>query len=232
MSHLYDITEVCAALNTTSRTLRYYESHGLITSTTNYPSRRRHYTEAQVYHIQKVLSLRTLGLPLKTIRELLQNDISLQEAILTHRADILRRIAEKHREINLLEEVLHSLETGQTETTLAPDLYCSERQMEIAHACTEALLSEDYAACLPYFSQDMKLLLPLEALRRSWEIIREPAGAYCHLGPLVRLDPPNMLLQYLHYKKQTLRIRYVFHREEICGLWTDYAPEDDAPESP
>ncbi len=33
MKQLYDITEVCAMLGTTSRTLRYYEDQGLITST-------------------------------------------------------------------------------------------------------------------------------------------------------------------------------------------------------
>ncbi len=70
METTYDITEVCTRLGTTSRTLRYYEEQGLIESTTDYPSRRRRYTEAQVDAIRQVLALRTLGLSVAAIREL------------------------------------------------------------------------------------------------------------------------------------------------------------------
>ncbi len=70
METTYDITEVCTRLGTTSRPLRYYEEQGLIESTTDYPSRRRRYTEAQVDAIRQVLALRTLGLSVAAIREL------------------------------------------------------------------------------------------------------------------------------------------------------------------
>ena len=47
--HFYDITQVCRILGTTSRTLRFYEEKGIITSTTNGLSSRRQYTESNMY---------------------------------------------------------------------------------------------------------------------------------------------------------------------------------------
>ena len=46
--HLWDISEVCNMLGTTSRTLRFYEEKGLIQSTTEGLSHRRRYTEQQL----------------------------------------------------------------------------------------------------------------------------------------------------------------------------------------
>ena len=51
---LYDITEVCKMLGTTSRTLRFYEEKGIIQSTTVGTSSRRQYTEEQISHIKNV----------------------------------------------------------------------------------------------------------------------------------------------------------------------------------
>ncbi|MBR4033904.1 MAG: MerR family transcriptional regulator, partial [Clostridia bacterium] len=59
---LYDITEVCKMLGTTSRTLRFYEEKGIIQSTTLGTSARRQYSEEQLSLIKNVLVLRTLGL--------------------------------------------------------------------------------------------------------------------------------------------------------------------------
>ncbi len=230
MEKLYDIREVCERLGITSRTLRYYEANHLVTSTTYPPSRRRHYTPAQTCEIQRVLALRSLGLPVKTIRSLLQDGTTLEEAITTRRAELLRCIGEKQRQINLLEEVLHDIRTGALEPQPATDavptsLYTSDTQLTTAARCTDALLQGSFETCETHFSTDMQTLLPKEALRRFWEITTEPAGALRSIEPPIRLDPPNMVLQYLHYENQTVRIRYVFHGEEICGLWTDYAPE-------
>ncbi len=231
MKNLYDIREVCTKLGITSRTLRYYEANHLVTSTTLPPSRRRHYTPAQAREIQKVLALRSLGLPVKTIRSLLQNGTSLEDALTARRAELIRCIGEKQRQINLLEEVLHDIRTGARESqspadAVPADLYTSDTQLATAAYCTEALLQGNFAACEPHFSADMQTLLPTEALRRSWEIATEPAGAIRSVGSPLRLDPPNMVLQLLPCEHQTIRIRYVFHGEEICGLWTDYAPEE------
>ena len=66
---LYDITEVCQILETTSRTLRFYEEKKIITSTTTGISARRQYTEEQLLQIKNVLALRKIGLSVKDIAD-------------------------------------------------------------------------------------------------------------------------------------------------------------------
>ena len=67
---LYDIGEVCKLLGTTSRTLRFYEEKGIISSTDVPFQPRRQYTGAQVDHIRNVLVLRALGISVKAIKAL------------------------------------------------------------------------------------------------------------------------------------------------------------------
>lgn len=85
---LYDITEVCKMLDTTSRTLRFYEEKGIIQSTTVGISSRRQYNEKQISRIKNVFVLRTLGLSVKAIVELQTKGIDLKDAVLCVYDDI------------------------------------------------------------------------------------------------------------------------------------------------
>ena len=102
----YDITDVCKMLHTTSRTLRFYEEKGIITSTTIGTSTRRQYTKEQVNHIRNVLVLRTLGLSVKSISQLQQEHCDLKNAILAKRTEIYASIEAKRKEIHLLNDAL------------------------------------------------------------------------------------------------------------------------------
>ena len=140
---LYDITEVCKMLDTTSRTLRFYEEKGIIQSTTVGISSRRQYTEKQISRIKNVLVLRTLGLSVKAIAELQTKGIDLKDAVLSKRAEIYASIESRIREINLLNEALSALESGKD--IFAEDWHLSSvmntEEKEIARICTDAILS-------------------------------------------------------------------------------------------
>ena len=110
---LYDINKVCNMLGTTSRALRFYEEKGIIESTKEGLSSRRKYTEAQVSEIHNVLVLRTLGLSVKAIKELRKENSDLRNAVLTRRAEIISWISEKSREIELLNEALAVIDSGE-----------------------------------------------------------------------------------------------------------------------
>ncbi len=224
MDKLYDISEVCTRFGTTSRTLRYYEAEGLIKSTVHHPSTRRRYTEAQVGDIQKILALRALGLSVKTILALQENHTTLEDAILLHRAELIRLLAEKQTEINLLEEVLCNIKDGNSpETQEAAVIDVNDRQLEVADICTEALLGRDYAACMPHFGEDLRILLPEAALARSWELAVDPVGTFKAKGKRFRAaHAPNIVIRLLHYEHMTVRVKFVFHGNSIHGLWTDY----------
>ena len=142
---MYDITEVCKMLGTTSRTLRFYEEKGIIQSTTVGTSSRRQYTEEHISHIKNVLVLRTLGLSVKAVAELQTKDADLKDAVLSKRAEIYASIDSLIREINLLNEALSALESGKD--IFAEDWQLSSamnaEEKEIARICTDAILSGD-----------------------------------------------------------------------------------------
>ena len=140
---LYDITEVCRKLATTSRTLRFYEEKGIIASTRSPYSARRRYTEEQVEHIRYVLILRALGLSVRAISVLQHKGVDLRQAILTKRAEIYAAVESLSRELRILNEALALVEAGDK-----VDLVDTARDMtaysgEYAHflqACTEAIV--------------------------------------------------------------------------------------------
>ncbi len=223
---LYDITEVCTMLGTTSRTLRFYESEGLIESTTKPPSLRRSYTQTQVDTIKKVLALRALGLSVKKIKELFEEKCSLEDAIRSLRIDIIRFIMEKQRQINLLEDVLHDMEFGKDKEeriVLKTEVSCTNKQLEISDVCTEAILDGNYEIVYRYFSDDLKVMLPEAAFVRSVELSTAPIGKFLRKLPAFRdKNAENVVICPLQYEKYTLRYKYVFRGDIIYGFWTDY----------
>ncbi len=225
MDKLYDISEICTLCDVTSRALRYYEEQGLIESTVIYPSQRRHYTESQLERIKQVVALRALGLSVKTVLEMSREQTSLKEAVLAHRVDLIRLIMEKHRQINMLEEVLHNIQTEPQQNCVPNiEIQCSDQQLEIAEVCLDAMLREEYGAFMSHFSDDMKILLPEAALAHSTRLAIEPLGAFVKKGiPTRAKHAPNVVIWPLQYEKTNLRMKFVFHGEEICGLWSDYA---------
>ena len=122
---LYDITEVCKILETTSRTLRFYEEKGIITSTLVGLSSRRHYTEKQLLHIRNVLVLRNLGLSIKVIAELQTENVNLKDAVLSKRAEIYSFINSRLKDVDLLNEALCILESGE-------DIFDEKRKFYLA----------------------------------------------------------------------------------------------------
>jgi DNA-binding transcriptional MerR regulator len=110
----YDINEVCRLLNTTSRTLRYYEEKGIIQSTKSDFSSRRQYTSVQIDQIRHVIILRTLGLSVKTIAELQRSGKDLKTTIEVRRAEIMAIIDRKYREINILNEAICLIDRGKS----------------------------------------------------------------------------------------------------------------------
>ncbi len=222
MGYEYDIAEVCTMLGTTSRTLRFYEEKGLIESTVVPPSNRRRYTEAQLDTIKKVLSLRALDLPIKELQRLKNQQKNLKDIIKLHRADILRVIGEKYAQVNLLEEVLHHMEKEEN-TDFKTEIVSIEEQAHIADICTNALLQGNFDICVSYFDDNLKKLLSASALEHAFHLTIQPLGAFIEILPAERLqNMPNVLLHPLRYEHMTVMLKYVFHQNELCGLWMEY----------
>ena len=222
---MYDITEVCKMLDTTSRTLRFYEEKGIIQSTTVGTSSRRQYTEEQISHIKNVLVLRTLGLSVKAIAELQNSGTDLKDAVLSKRAEIYASIDSRIREINLLNEALSALESGKD--IFAEDWRLSsamnEEEKEIARICTDAILSGDTDTLYEHLSSRLAEYMPRNVYRVVRKDTLAPLGNFVSIDKMVADDRfSNKLYCFIRYSKLGLKITYVFHGGKIDGLWLGY----------
>lgn len=222
---LYDITEVCKMLDTTSRTLRFYEEKGIIQSTTVGISSRRQYTEKQISRIKNVLVLRTLGLSVKAIAELQNKGIDLKDAVLSKRAEIYASIESRIREINLLNEALSAIESGKD--IFAEDWQLSSvmntEEKEIARICTDAILSGATDTLYEYLSPRLSEYMPRDVYIAVRKDTLAPLGEYLSVDRTVADDRfSNRLYCFIRYSKLGLKITYVFHGGKIDGLWLGY----------
>lgn len=222
---IYDITEVCRMLGTTSRTLRFYEEKGIIQSTTVGTSSRRQYTEEQLSLVKNVLVLRTLGLSVKAIAELQNSGTDLKEAVLSKRAEIYASIESRVREINLLNEALSALESGKNifneDWQLSSAMDAKEK--EIARLCTEAILNGDDNVLYEHLSPRLAQYMPKEVYCVVRKDTLAPFGDFVSIEKTVADDRfSNKLYCFVRYTKLGLKITYVFHGGKIDGLWLGY----------
>lgn len=222
---LYDITEVCKMLDTTSRTLRFYEEKGIIQSTTVGISSRRQYTEKQISRIKNVLVLRTLELSVKAIVELQTKGIDLKDAVLSKRAEIYASIESRIREINLLNEALSTLESGKD--IFAEDWHLSyvmnTEEKEIARICTDAILSGATDTLYEHLSPRLAEYMPRDVYILVRKDTLAPLGEYLSVDRTVADNSfSNKLYCFVRYSKLGLKITYVFHGGKIDGLWLGY----------
>ena len=222
---LYDITEVCKMLGTTSRTLRFYEEKGIIQSTTVGTSSRRQYTEEQLSLIKNVLVLRTLGLSVKAIAELQINESDLKEAVLSKRAEIYASIELRIFEINLLNEALSALESGKNifseDWQHSSDLNAEE--IEIARLCTDAILNGNNNFLYEHLSDRLAQYMPKDVYCVVRKDTLAPLGDFISIDKTIVDDKfSNKLYCFVKYSKLGLKITYVFHGGKIDGLWLGY----------
>lgn len=224
----YDITEVCNMLGTTSRTLRFYETKGIISSTTAGISSRRKYTEDQISNIRNVLVLRTLGLSIKSIADLQNQRGNLRNAVLEKRAEILASIDTRIREINLLNAALSALESGKNifkdDWQYAPKAGAEKvKEFETARICTEAILNEKDDILYEHLSLRLAEYLPKSAYQAVRKDTLAPIGELVSVEKSVADEKhPNIIYSYIRFSKLGLRIKFVFYSGKIDGLWFDY----------
>ena len=221
---LYDITVVCRMLNTTSRTLRFYEEKGIVTSTTVGLSARRQYTEEQISHIRNVLVLRTLGLSVKSILELQAQKVDLKDAIISKRAEIIASIDLRVKEINLLNEALSALELGKS--IFVDTKKCFEENqenIELAKICTNAILSGDEKLLYEHLSMRMAQYMPKEVYKAVLKDTVTPLGLFVSSDGIIADDKySNKVYSLVRYSKLGLKITFVFYNGLIDGLWFSY----------
>mgnify|MGYP006341424871 FL=1 len=107
----WSIQEIARLAGTTSRTLRHYDAAGLLPPTRIARNGYRHYDQAALVRLQRILLLRELGLGLPAIADVLAHETTAAHALEGHREwlrmeqdRLARQIASVTRTIGALNE--------------------------------------------------------------------------------------------------------------------------------
>ena len=109
----WPIAEVARAAGVTSRTLRHYESVGLLRPSRVAVNGYRFYGETEIARLYRILALRALDLPLPDIARALTDERSLADTMRAHVAALEQTRSAMDRRIAAVRNALAALEEGE-----------------------------------------------------------------------------------------------------------------------
>jgi DNA-binding transcriptional MerR regulator len=116
-SVLYTVNSLAKLANTTARTLRFYDTIGLLKPAHVADNRYRLYGKEQVLRLQQILFFKELGFELKHIQEALaQPDFDQQAALKAHKAGMLENIKRIRGLIQTIDKTLAHVNNNEALT--------------------------------------------------------------------------------------------------------------------
>ncbi len=131
------------------------------------------------------------------------------------------------RKMRLIEEVISVAEADGDIYSLdvdAPFEAQKARVSEIAGHCAELFLREKFEDIAAYFDDNLRVYLPVEALKKGWHDTTAVCGAFIRPGKTELKD--NIVTQRLIYEKVNVSLRFVFNNFRLSGLWIEYCGEE------
>ncbi|MGO2747237.1 MerR family transcriptional regulator [Microbacterium sp.] len=113
-THDWSIQEIARLAGTTSRTLRHYDDIGLLAPSRIAHNGYRHYDQAALVRLQRILLLRELGLGLPQIGEVLSRESSEASALETHLAYLREEQNRLTRQIASVETTINAVKAGES----------------------------------------------------------------------------------------------------------------------
>ncbi|QWT23685.1 MerR family transcriptional regulator [Subtercola sp. PAMC28395] len=109
----WSINDVARLACTTSRTLRHYDSLGLLAPSRVGSNGYRYYDEAALARLQRILLLRELGVGLPSIAEILANRGNNGDALRSHLRGLHQQKERLDRQIDSVELTISRMERGE-----------------------------------------------------------------------------------------------------------------------
>ena len=225
MSELKYINDVCKMLDTTSRTIRYYEQLGLIKTVRESKTAPRQLDSEMIERLRKILFLRKLGLGLDDIAEVIDSDEKATELIIRKKAAMKAEINELVERVNLLSEVMAAAEQGENiyatekRLSLPPD---HEEMKRIAGICTRLILERRFEELQGYLEEDMRQMPP-GFFEVGWNVHIKPCGEFLSIGEQNIIA--DTVINRLHFEKQDVAILIEVHAGIVTGMLLQYCKE-------
>ena len=213
------ISEVCKMLDTTSRTIRYYEQLGLIYSTRETPSAPRRLDAENIEQLRRILFLRKIGLSLDEIAIVCREKKDAAELIRSKSVVLSGQISALMERVKLLKRVIEAAE--KNEDIYALDLQRESEKLDASHLRTaeiivNLLLSRRFAEITPYLQPEVREHLTPELIENAWAKFMEMCGAYV---AVIKRETEGVIVKYyLQFEKNGIMIVIPFDGEMPAGL--------------
>ena len=222
------ISEVCKLLDTTSRTIRYYEQLGLIHSTRETPSAPRRLDAENIEQLRRILFLRKIGLSLDEIATVCREKKDAAELIRSKSVALSAEITALMERIKLLERVIEAAE--KHEDIYALDLQKESDQLDTSHLQTaeiiaDLLLSRRFAEITPYLLPETREILTPKVIETAWDRFTEACGAF--IAKIKRRTEGITVRYYLKFERSGVVIVLPFKGEMPGGLLLQYWNEQE-----
>ena len=230
MDETRHISEVCKELNTTSRTIRYYEQLGLISTVRGSRNAPRRLDEQNTAQLRKILFLRKIGLSLDEIQDIVKNGLDVAELLRTKSAEFKAEIAALHSRIRLLEKVTSTAEKGGDIYAVALDASPAQEDAEhcrIAAECIRLLLEHRFSEIPAFVAPKLRPAFSEELLSISWHEFTEPCGAFIETG--AQTVEGYLVKNHLYFEKMGAVITIAFGEDGIKGIMSNYLKEKENP---
>lgn len=99
------INEVCEKVDISKDNLRFYEKEGLIRPERDLSNNYRDYSEDDIVLLEKIKLLRSLGIPVRDIRKMIDGDLTLDKAV----TDRLDDIEKQKKELEAVKRICSAL---------------------------------------------------------------------------------------------------------------------------
>ncbi|MCA1292820.1 MerR family transcriptional regulator [Paenibacillus sp. alder61] len=193
--------QVAKQRNISVRTLRYYDQIDLLKPSFKDDSGRRLYTEEDLFHLEKIMILKSLSLPLEDMRDLLDK-LTYKQILVSH--------------YNYLQEQLSKLQTSISNTTSLINMIDLEESLSWEQVAQLVRVSTQTGAkkWTDYFQEEEKALLQEalpnisqnnETTRRYMALLRRIERCMKHRIPPESEEGYEIGRDVIHLTKETFQ---------------------------
>lgn len=194
------VKEAEAQTGLTRSNIRFYEKEKLITPSRNETNGYRDYSESDIETIKKIAYLRTLGISIEDIRNIMSQKISLHDAVEKQIRSLEGQIAELYQAKNMCIRILNT-----------------------ENISYESLQVENYVDILPAYWKDNRNILKLDSIKLlqiwgsyiTWAVIT----ALCLITSMIFYAelPPRIPIQWHGSKASACADKsFIFAYPAIC----------------
>lgn len=184
MQETKHISEVCKLLNTTSRTIRYYEQLGLLRTVREGENGARRLDGENIERLKRIMFLRKIGLSLETILEVFRDGIDVQELLRAKKSEFTEEIKALRNHIRLLETVMKAAENGDNIFALSPeDIFAKEdaENRKLTAHFVQLMLAQRFDELMPLVHPIVRERVTPEMFSASWQEFFKSCGSFVRI---------------------------------------------------